>query len=203
VVIGNWNKTATTFLNADGEEVVNEEQLKIVQSDDYKRWVERFRHRQDNPPEKADPDCPTVWTYPNATGQVILVCPAIMDFDDVLSDFKNGEVLTQRTRDQLPTLNELFDCWRMDGKDIVVDLDLAKAHAMQVLRHQARWYYRSAEADSALFGDDGLQHIKEIVTQARETIEGTTKQTLDNLDDLVGRLRNDSQPDTFIFKDWL
>ena len=156
----------------------------------------------DNPPEKADANCQTVWTYPDATGQVILVCPAIMDFDDVLSDFKNGEVLVQRTRDQIPTLNELFDCWRMDGKDIVVDLDLAKQHAMEVLRHQARWYYRSAEADAALFGDDGLQQIKEIVAQAKETIEGTTKQTLDALDDLVGRLRNDSKPETFIFQDW-
>lgn len=203
VSFGAWAKPPTTFLNEDGEEVVNEAQLKIVRSDEYKRWVQRFRDRQDNPPEPADPDCPTVWTYPNETGQVILVCPAIMDFDDVLSDFRNGEVLTQRTRDQLPTLQELFDCWRMDGKDIVVDLDLAKAHAMQVLRHQARWYYRSVEADAALFGDDGLQHIKEIVTQARETIEGTTKQTLGDLDDLVGRLRNDDKEETFLFRDWL
>jgi len=202
VWIANWNKPPTTRI-VDGEEVENPEAMAMIQSDEYKRFAERFQEKIANPSEAASPDEPTIWTYPDLkTGQVIVVVPGIMDFDDVLSDYRNGEVITQRTREQLPSLNELYDCWRMDGKDIVVDLDLAKEHAMSVLRHQFRYYYRSVEADQFLFGDDSAKDIKQLAQDAKAMIEEAGKADLDALDDLVGRLRNENNPETFMFQDW-
>lgn len=167
------------------------------QEEIFKRNEEIRQQLIDNPMERVDEDCEDCWVHETADGKVALLVPVVADYDFACSS--HGEFnLIKKTRSQLPDLNELFDLWRLDGKNIVVDIDQARDYAKGVLRHEARFRFCHAEADDFLFGVSRKGEMRDMVQGLMAEID---KADLGALDNLVGRLRNDGSED-YAFREY-
>ncbi|MEL0049233.1 MAG: hypothetical protein VW867_11385, partial [Gammaproteobacteria bacterium] len=132
------------------------------QKEIFKRNEEIRQRLLDNPRERVDADCQDCWVYETAEGKVALLVPVVADYDFACSSHKEFNLI-KKTRNELPDLNELFDLWRLDGKNIAVDLNQAREYAKGVLKHEARFRFCHAEADDFLFGVSRKGEMRDMV----------------------------------------
>jgi hypothetical protein len=110
----------------------------------------------------------------------------------------NKDLVMVRYAD-LPQEQWLFDAWKLDGKNVIVDLDKARSDVFATLKEQARFYLPRVSCLADIFDDDDeMKELKDLILGFKSKIRDKSV-SVSELNAIMGRIRQEEQSD-FAFK---